>query len=153
MTERKTPYAKFFSAVEGHVVSRYGTAGPTQGPEPIGYRRKVIDHGDPDKPVRIGDRGAGELIFEPDVIVAISEPEWARFNREYSRALRNEALRERTEDEYLAYLASQDAPPAPPPGGNPPTGDPPPPPPGDPPGDEDVTKDEKPKRLTGGSRR
>lgn len=98
-------FARFVSAVDGHIVTRYSTLRFDSAPDMIGYSRAPIAPGDP--------RGAGVPVFHPEVIVAIPHAEWGRFAREYGRALRHGALRERTADEYLAFVESHAAVPAP----------------------------------------
>ena len=73
---------RFFSAVEGALVVRYGTG------ELIGAAYLP----------------GGGVAFDLDRIVGISEAEAAAYLREYDRAVRAGSLRERTEEEFLAYL-------------------------------------------------
>ena len=89
-------FAKFVSPVEGHIVTRYSTLRPGAAPDMIGYTRAPLAAGD--------GRGAGSPVIQPDVIAAIPHREWTRYAREYGRALRLGALRERTAEEYLAAI-------------------------------------------------
>ena len=80
----------FVSSVEGHAVTRYGTTRYARGiPSPgllIGAER------DPREPTKI--------TWFPNVIVHIPENEVASYSREYARAIREGALKKRTEAEY-----------------------------------------------------
>jgi len=102
----KTHFVKFFSGVQGKLVSRYGSARAKTGPLVIGGVREVLTHPDPGKPLDLFARGAGNVTIDESIIVALTEAEWTRYWREYTRALKDGALRERSEDEYLAANAS-----------------------------------------------
>lgn len=89
MPEPKTPFARFFRSVEGKLVSRYGTASQARANALIGASR------DPETGVVSWDTGA---------IIAITPLEAQRFKREYDRAVRDWALTEVTEQDYLDFL-------------------------------------------------
>lgn len=93
MADRKYPFVRFFSAVEGHIVSRYGTASRTQGPLRIGVTR---------------DDG-GSLKWDTESIVALTAVEANVFKREYDRAVIDGGLKERTYEDYLAFLEADAA--------------------------------------------
>jgi hypothetical protein len=109
----KTPFARFFSSVEGHLVSRYGTASQQRANTLIGALRKTSE---PSSPLAgtdavLGTRPPwqtfdldGAVTWYPSEVVAISQREAELFRREYDRAVKNGALRERTEDDYLAFV-------------------------------------------------
>ena len=82
-------FALFVSGVEGHLVTRFG-AGARGAPSFIGARRAA---GDPT-----------QILWDTELIVALTTQEVARYRREYDRALDAKALRRRTEKEYLAQL-------------------------------------------------
>lgn len=88
---RETPFALFVSSVEGHTVSRYGTATGAQANELIGARRQP----------------GGGIVWDVDAICALTERELDLFRREYLGAIAAGALRERTETEYLDAGAAQ----------------------------------------------
>lgn len=85
---------RYFSSNPAHggVVSRFGTGGGSRANTMIGARR------DPRDPRR--------LIFT-DEVVAIPAAEYARFRREYDKAVRNQSLLPRTAEDYRAYLDRQ----------------------------------------------
>lgn len=89
MSKKKTPFVRFLSSVQGHIVSRY----PSN--EPIGVR---VVRGDVEK-----------TLWLPDVIAALTAEEAAQYRREYDMHVRDGALTERTEDEYLAFIKRQEA--------------------------------------------
>jgi hypothetical protein len=84
----KTPFELFVSCVPGYVVARFGTMRPGLGNEQIG--------------VTTDERG--RPVWHPEIIVALTAQEVARYRREYARALRDKALRKRTEAEFLAFV-------------------------------------------------
>ena len=86
-----SPFALFVSSVPGHLVTRYGGA---RAPELLGATRDA----------------KGVVAWQPDLVLALSHDELARFGREYRRAIARGALLERTEAEYLAFVAAQSAP-------------------------------------------
>ena len=53
-----------------------------------------------------GERGRNEVTFRPDEVVAITTSEFARYRREYTRALSNGSLRSRTAAEWKAQNES-----------------------------------------------
>ncbi len=96
-------FALYVSSVEGRLVTRYGTARPG-APSYIGARRAPKD--------------PTEIVWETDVVVALTAAEISRSARESERALAAKSLRRRTREEYLAQLEpvapSPPATPAPP---------------------------------------
>jgi hypothetical protein len=82
----------FVSSVAGHAVTRFGSGKTINGiPFPgllIGAERDLKD------PTKI--------TWNEDAIVHIPEAEASEFHREYRRAIRDGALKERTEAEYVA---------------------------------------------------
>lgn len=103
--EPQTPFVRYFSSVEGHLVSRYGTATQTKGPQQIGAKRITPPS---DATWRQTDAPVG-VVWDLEVIVAITAKEAQAFGREYDRAVNEGALRERTAEEYVAYLKSRKA--------------------------------------------
>lgn len=83
-------FAAFVSSNEGHAVSRFGSAIGGRHGELIGATR------DPSDPTCV--------TWDTDAIVPLTVAEYARYRREYERAIRHGALRRRTEAEYAAYL-------------------------------------------------
>ena len=81
---------RYFSCVEGHVVARFGS-----GQLYIGVQRDPA-HG---------------WVWDPDAVVAIPTTQMIRYHREYSRALREGALIERTREEYDAEQERRHGPP------------------------------------------
>lgn len=79
-----SPFAMYVSSVEGHLVNRH-SAGPHN---PIG--------------ASFGKDGAPS--WRPEQVHAITHAELAQHGREYRRALRENALKERTEADYQAYV-------------------------------------------------
>lgn len=90
----ESPFALFVSSVPGHLVSRYGSGG-ARAAEPLGAERDA----------------QGVVTWHPEQVLALSHAELARFGREYRRALARGSLSARTEAEYRAFVAAQDAPP------------------------------------------
>lgn len=91
MTDAKqTPFARFFSSVEGHLVTRYGTASVKSAASLIGATRTPHEEG-------------GGVTWHPEVVVAITEAEAQLYGREYDQAAREGALVERKESDWLAY--------------------------------------------------
>lgn len=110
-TKPRTPFARFFSSVEGKLVTRYGSGSPAVAPTLIGATRNADDMaprmtpaGTPE-PTDVG-RGEGGVTWNTEAITAITASEAQRFQREYDRAVRDGALVERTEDEFLASVAA-----------------------------------------------
>ena len=95
------PFVKFFSAMPGHLVPRYGSAGATKGNDIIGasYRTPSDKAADP-----VTGEVTPDVTQDLEAIVAITADEWARYSREYSRAVVEGGLKERTEDEYWAAI-------------------------------------------------
>jgi len=81
---------RYFSCVEGHVVARFGS-----GQLFIGVQRDP-EHG---------------WVWDPQAVVAIPKTQMIRYHREYSRALREGALIERTREEYDAEQERRHGPP------------------------------------------
>jgi hypothetical protein len=77
---------RYFSAVDGHAVPRYGT-------------RSFIG----------AERGPEGFVFNTKAVVAIPVSDFARFAKEYMRALKSGALVERNEKDWKAYEASRNA--------------------------------------------
>jgi hypothetical protein len=99
MSEKKTPFVKFFSSVEGHLVSRLGSGTATSNNQMIGARREVMQD------AKGHDTGEVKLVWT-DEIAALTENEWELFSREYGQALADGSLVERSEDDYLAQQAA-----------------------------------------------
>jgi hypothetical protein len=85
-------FALYVSSVEGKLVSRFG-AGSRGAPSYIGARRVA---GDPTS-----------VVWDTELVVALTVAEVARFSREYERALAAKALKKRTRDEWLAQAARE----------------------------------------------
>jgi hypothetical protein len=85
----KGKFALFISSVPGHVVNRYG-AGPSSY---IGARRLR----------------EGGWEWSPEIIEAITPEELTRYRREYTRAIAQKALKEHSEDAFLAQVAKREA--------------------------------------------
>jgi len=96
------PFVKFFSGVPGKPCSRFGTASPGMPNEIIGGRRIPIEDAKPD-PVT-GQVSSYRIEIDPEQVVAITADEWAAYEREYGRQLREGALKERTEAEFWAHV-------------------------------------------------
>jgi hypothetical protein len=93
-------FALYVSSMEGHLVTRYG-AGARGAPSYIGARREA---GDPT-----------QIVWDPELVVALTADEVARHRLEYERELDAKALRRRTEAEFIAQVERETAPAAPPP--------------------------------------
>jgi hypothetical protein len=76
---------KFFSAVPGALVTRYGT-GIEIGAE------------------RLKD---GRVSWDCSIIIAITREEWRRYSREYTNHVQLGELRERTREDFDAYVKAQ----------------------------------------------
>jgi Sec-independent protein translocase protein TatA len=84
------PEFHYVSSVKGHLVTRFPSLRASTA-QYIGAERK-----------------GKEIVWDTDVVVAISPQEWARYRREFRRAISDESLVERTEAEYKAYLESHE---------------------------------------------
>ncbi len=103
--QRRTPFARFFSSVEGRLVSRYGSGGGPLAPTLIGATRNAADLSPRgSEPTDVG-RGEGGVTWNTDQVVAITEAEAQKYSREYDRAVKDGALIERTEADYVAAVA------------------------------------------------
>lgn len=94
------PFVRFFSPVEAHHVTRYGTRSI------IGGSREPLTE-EEQRQQAAGSllvRGAGLLKLDLDHVEAITAAEWATYRREYERALRDGSLRERTEQDWVAFV-------------------------------------------------
>src|SRR5262249_17517692 len=85
-------FALYVSSVAGKLVSRYG-AGGRGAPSYIGARRAAAE--------------PTTIIWDPELVVALTVTEVARFSREYERALTAKALTKRTRDEWLAQTTRE----------------------------------------------
>lgn len=81
------PFALFLSCVEGHLVRRYGT--PARNHIGVAFTK--------DGPK-----------FDTNEIVALTAAEAAKYRREYRNALRAGSLRERTAEDFDAYVLAQE---------------------------------------------
>jgi hypothetical protein len=97
-----TPFFKFVSATGKGIVSRYGTGSNQREALIIGGRREPLPERGASEILNILEPGAGRLTINTELVEAFTEAEWDRYHVEYSRALRDGALRERTEADYLA---------------------------------------------------
>jgi len=97
-------FVRFFRSVEGHLVSRYGTATPTTSNQLIGARRIRREI-----PGRENDLIGDVTIEWTDEVVALTPAEAAAFKTEYDGHVRDGALKECTEADYLAHLESERA--------------------------------------------
>ena len=87
--------AVYVSCVPGALVTRFGSLG---GPN-LRY---------------IGARvGKGKVEFDRDVVVMIPMPEFNRFRKEYTRAIRDKNLKKRTRAAFEKYRAAKTAKPEP----------------------------------------
>jgi hypothetical protein len=93
MTEIR--FALYVSAVRGHLVTRFGTAGR-------GVQSFIGAHRAPGSPT--------EIVWDVESITALSEDEVARHLREYQRLLDGGALKKRTAAEYRAQVADRTKP-------------------------------------------
>lgn len=87
-------FALFVSAVAGAPVTRFGTH------TLVGAERRLM------QPTIID--------YDPSRVVAISHPEYARYRREYERAIRDGSLIRRTVEDWQAQQAPPPLPPPPP---------------------------------------
>lgn len=82
----------YVSAVEGHLVPRYGTRAE------IGA--EIIP----------GPKGGKQTIrWNTGTVVALSQDELVKYKREYKRAIKAGALVERTVEDFRAYIAAENA--------------------------------------------
>lgn len=88
-------FALYVSAVRGHLVTRFGTAGR-------GVQSFIGAHRSPGSPT--------EIVWDEECITALSEDEVARHSREYQRLLAGGALKQRTAAEYQAQIAASTKP-------------------------------------------
>jgi len=100
----KHPFVKFVSGVKGRLVSRYGSARAKLGPSIIGGVKEPMALPDHGKPTSFLARGAAPVSIDESIIVALTEDEWNAYRREYTRALRDGSLRERSEEDYWAWV-------------------------------------------------
>lgn len=106
--DRHPHFARFFRAVEGKLVARYGTARATKGNDIIGGI--WIDDPDQSKPDLFANGAPRrKLIQDLDAVTAITHLEARRFRREYDRAVRNGDLEEVTRADYEAFLKADAA--------------------------------------------
>ena len=80
----------YVSSVKGHLVTRFPSLRASTA-QYIGAERK-----------------GKEIVWDTDVVVAISPQEWARYRREFRRAISDKSLVERSETDYKAYLDSHE---------------------------------------------
>jgi len=102
------PFVKYVSPVAGHHVERYGTGtviGGRRLPAPPGTGELAFDKLDPSA---MFGRGAGQLVIDESAVVALTAKECSDYGREYGRAIKKGALRERTADEYWAMVDAQE---------------------------------------------
>jgi hypothetical protein len=83
-------FALFVSAVTGQPVTRFGTR------TLVGAERRL------NEPTIID--------YDPSRVVAISQPEYARYRREYERAIRDGSLTRRSVEDWQAQNAPAPAP-------------------------------------------
>lgn len=97
----------YVSSVEGHLVSRFGTARPGVGNQLIGAS-KAPKIGKDDKPITGPDGSVLDwvLAWHTDEITWIPAAEHERFFREYRRAIEDGALTVRTKAEFEAARAA-----------------------------------------------
>jgi len=86
-------FALFVSSVAGKLVRRYGTA------VHIGARAEVLNPQEEDP-----SRHRYKYRYQTSDIVAIPEAEFARYRREYTRALSDGSLRKRSAQEWQAQI-------------------------------------------------
>lgn len=85
-------FSKFVRSVEGHAVARYGSGSRTTANELIGATRVEVDR----------------IEWDTKRVTPLTEEYCAKYCRELRRALKLGELIEVTEDDYLAYLKSQE---------------------------------------------
>lgn len=90
----------FVSAVDGRLVTRYGTD-TVIGGRRLPYTPRTLPGGS----INFWDRGCGTVRLDKSKIVALSTGEAHRYRREYGRALRDGSLIERTRDEWITQTA------------------------------------------------
>jgi len=88
VSQAATVFALFVSCVPGRPVTRYGSR------VTIGAYR---------------DPATSKFAWEPETVVAIPEPEFRRYRREYTSALRDGSLRSRSEADWQAQCNAADA--------------------------------------------
>jgi hypothetical protein len=80
-------FALFVSSVEGRLVSRPGS--------PHAYLGAKVP----------GQEG-GVIAWQPEVVIAVPEPDYLRYSREWDQLVRLGDLKKRTEAEFAAYSAA-----------------------------------------------
>jgi len=101
-------FARFFRAVKGRNVSRFGTARYMGGFRAAtiigGARAPMAADASGDELGRLGQRGANVVEHDLAIVTAITHHEARRYAREYNRAVSGGDLREATEADYMDYL-------------------------------------------------
>lgn len=85
------PFVLFVSSVEGYAVTRYGSGTPSRRATLIGAQR-------------VPGRG---IVWDTREVVALTEDELRQYSKEYRGAIADKALRQRTEADWKAWIASQ----------------------------------------------
>jgi hypothetical protein len=115
-------FARFFRAVEGRLVSRYGTATsprgykkgqPWRNAQTIGGRRAPMTEAEQVRAAspavgRLGAKPCNPVELDLEMVTAITHEEAARYGREYDRAVAAGSLTEVTEADYIAWLRKCD---------------------------------------------
>ena len=115
MSYERGTFARFFRAVEGRIMSRYGTETATKH----GYRAATVFGGRRPSmtPKQIKDaqvqplraRPTNPMIIDTEAITPITHGEARKYKREYDRAVRVGDLVECTEEQYVQWCAVRDA--------------------------------------------
>lgn len=84
MSEAAPRFALFVSSIEGRLASRPGNPHAFIG-------------------ARVPGQEGGEILWQPDVVVAITESDYLRHSREWDALLRNGDLKPRTAEDFAAY--------------------------------------------------
>lgn len=113
---RRGTFARFFRAVPGRLVSRFGTAryAQTKRGGPIAFRNADVIGGrrpaQPEQDKRsskvdpLGARPMAPVQLDTEQVIAITHAEARKYKREYDKAVRNGDLLEVDEAAYVAYL-------------------------------------------------
>lgn len=102
------PFVRFLSSVEGHLVGRYGSGSPRVAPVQIGATRSAR-YSAKGKDVLGLERSETTITWNPEEVVALTEVEARLFSREYNGHVERGELRERTAEDYDAWVERETA--------------------------------------------